>query len=175
MEGAGALLAPLLFGGGMSEEQVVEMDALQACAERLSSAAEALQSVLGKLEAQYESLNRKVDRIVAAVEEQPGGAGAVEGNDSTLSLPEKDRAAQGASREGARLGSQQSHPLTARGECGTQGRRTVPTLVLTLLAKGGVEDVRLAGSAALEKALQVLSVEQRIAVKAELARAGMLE
>jgi hypothetical protein len=42
-----------------------------------------------------------------------------------------------------------------------------------LLAKSGAEGERLE-PAALDKTLQSLSVEQRIAVKAEMARAGMI-
>ena len=43
-----------------------------ATAERLANAAETLDRVLSKLDAQQEALNAKVDRIVAAVEEQDG-------------------------------------------------------------------------------------------------------
>src|SRR5271163_3970260 len=50
----------------MNEEMVRQM---VAAAERLASATEALDRVLGNLDAQQEMLNAKVDRIVAAVEE----------------------------------------------------------------------------------------------------------
>ena len=50
----------------MNEEMVQQM---MAAAERLASATEALDRVLGKMDAQQEMLNAKVDRIVAAVEE----------------------------------------------------------------------------------------------------------
>ena len=50
-------------------EEVVQQ--LMATAERLASAAESLDRVLGRLDAQQDALNTKVDRIVAAVEEQP--------------------------------------------------------------------------------------------------------
>ena len=49
----------------MNEEMVQQM---MATAERLASAAESLDRVLGRLDAQQEALNAKVDRIVAAVE-----------------------------------------------------------------------------------------------------------
>ena len=52
----------------MNEEMVQQ---LMATAERLASAAESLDRVLGRLDAQQEALNTKVDRIVAAVEERP--------------------------------------------------------------------------------------------------------
>src|SRR5271154_6767371 len=52
--------------GNMNEEMVRQM---VAAAERLAAATETLDRVLGKLDAQQEMLNAKVDRIVAAVEE----------------------------------------------------------------------------------------------------------
>lgn len=55
----------------------------------------------------------------------------------------------------------------------THGRKTVPVGMATLLAKQGVTvDSMEAG--AVDAALVSLSVEQRIAVKAQLMRAGLL-
>ncbi len=51
----------------MNEEMVQQ---LMATAERLANAAESLDRVLGRLDAQQDALNAKVDRIVAAVDEQ---------------------------------------------------------------------------------------------------------
>ncbi len=51
----------------MNEEMVQQ---LMATAERLAVAAESLDRVLGRLDAQQEALSNKVDRIVAAVEER---------------------------------------------------------------------------------------------------------
>lgn len=120
----------------MEEEMKQDKGSIEECAGRISAAAEALQTVLEKVEAQYEALNRKVDRIVAAVEAQAVSASSEE------------------KRE-------------------TPGRKTLPALVSTLLAKGGVADLQVE-SATLDKALRTLSIEQRIAVKTEMARAGML-
>jgi hypothetical protein len=47
-------------------------------------------------------------------------------------------------------------------------------LVSGLLAKSGIEEARF-DSATLDKALSSLSLDQRIAVKAEMARAGLIE
>ena len=49
----------------MNEEMVQQM---MVAAERLAAATETLDRVLGKLDAQQEMLNAKVERIVAAVE-----------------------------------------------------------------------------------------------------------
>lgn len=125
---------------------------LAACAEQLAAAASTLEEALGKLGAQYESLNQKVDRIVAAIE---GGELHAQGE---MELKER---VEELERENVALHVQAS------------GRKTMSPLTNSVLAKGAVEGERLEGGA-LEKALQALSVEQRIAVKAELARAGML-
>lgn len=50
-------------------------------------------------------------------------------------------------------------------------RKTMSASAGALLEKGGE---RAVGTGSLDSALRVLSVEQRIAVKAELARAGLL-
>jgi phosphoserine phosphatase len=55
----------------------------------------------------------------------------------------------------------------------THGRKTLPVAMVTLLAKQGVTvDSMEAG--AVDAALVSLSIEQRIAVKAQLMRAGLL-
>jgi hypothetical protein len=53
-------------------------------------------------------------------------------------------------------------------------RKTLPPVVSALLGKAGEASDKF-DVGAVEKSLQSLSVEQRIAVKAELARAGMIE
>ncbi len=71
--------------------------------------------------------------------------------------------------------------LRARAEAGERkeisasvaGRKTVPTAMANLLAKQGVT-VDSLEAGALDAALVSLSLEQRIAVKAQLMRAGML-
>ena len=52
-------------------------------------------------------------------------------------------------------------------------RKTMSPLVTAILAKNEVADP--ADSAVLDKALASLSVEQRMAVKAKMARAGLIE
>jgi len=132
---------------------------LTATAERLASAAEALDRVLGRLDAQQEALNAKVDRIVAAVEERPGDALIDTDGDAGKW---KDRVAE---LEKA------NHELKA--QASRMARKTLPPVVSTLLEKHVDAGDKL-DAAALDKALHPLSVEQRIAVKAEMARAGMI-
>jgi hypothetical protein len=143
---------------GMNEETMQQM---MAAAERLASAAEALDRVLGKLDAQQETLNAKVDRIVAAVEESITHAARqqTEGTGSEL----QQRVVQ-LEKSNADLKAQASR----------MARKTLSPVVSALIGKNEIEGERL-DPAVLNKTLAALSVEQRIAVKAELARAGMIE
>lgn len=115
------------------------VELLTACAERLATAAEQMQLTLAGVQSQYESLNAKVDRIVAAIDE------------SLAAKPE----------------------VKASGEVET-GRKTLSPTVSLLLSKSGVEASGCVEDAVLDKALSTLSIEQRIAVKAEMARAGLI-
>jgi len=130
---------------------------LAATAERLATAAEALDRVLGRLDAQQEALNAKVDRIVAAVEER-----------------RDDVEAAGDPHLRERVAELEKTNAELKAQAARMARKTLPPLVTALLSKGGEVGERLEGPA-LDKALQTLSVEQRIAVKAEMARAGMID
>jgi hypothetical protein len=150
-----------LLGEEMNEENGgVQKDPMGECAAQLGSAAQALERVIGKLEAQYEALNQKIDRIIATVEKPM----VEESGEATVSA----QAEQVALFEMARL-ENENRELRQR-----VGRKTLVPLVSTLLAKSGVGEGVQIESGTLEKALGVLTVEQRIAVKAELARAGMI-
>ena len=136
--------------GEASENSAMVM---AACAEQLAASASALEEALGKLGAQYEALNQKIDRIVAAIE-----SGELK--------------AQGESGQRERIDELERENVALQVQA--SGRKTMSPLTHSVLAKGMADGERVEGGA-LEKALQVLSVEQRIAVKAELARAGMLD
>ena len=129
---------------------------LTATADRLATAAEALDRVLGRLDSQQEALNTKVDRIVAAVEERP--ATTTDATDLQRRIADLEKANSDLKSQAARL-----------------TRKTLSPLASALLAKTTAEDSGRVDSAILDKTLQSLSVEQRIAVKAEMARAGILE
>ena len=135
------------------------IDQLAAAADRLAAAAETLDRVLGKLDAQQEALNAKVDRIVAAVEERELHADAD---------PEAERQLE------QRVAELEKANTELKAQASRLTRKTLSPFVSALLAKSGAEGERLESSA-IDKTLQALSVEQRIAVKAEMARAGMIE
>jgi ABC-type transporter Mla subunit MlaD len=143
---------------GMSEEMVQQ---LMATAERLASAAESLDRVLGRLDAQQDALNAKVDRIVAAVDERASYDPAP--NEATRQLQE-------------RVAELEKSNTDLKAQAARMVRKTLPPMVSAILAKSGTDSGgERIEKGVLDKTLQSLSMEQRIAVKAELARAGMIE
>jgi DNA repair exonuclease SbcCD ATPase subunit len=128
--------------------------------ERLAAAAEALDAAIARitarLEAQQAELGEQVGRIVAAVDETAAARQHLEARVAELERANADLKAEAADlRERA-------------------ARKTLPPVASALLAKSGVELPGTLDAAALDRALTALSVEQRIAVKAEMARAGII-
>jgi predicted RNase H-like nuclease (RuvC/YqgF family) len=134
---------------------------LVATAERLANAAETLDRVLEKLDGQQEALNAKVDRIVAAVEDRPHG-------DDRSTLDRTSKLEQ-------RIAELEKTNDDLKAQAARMARKTLSPLVTALLSKSSGEPGDKLDPSALDKTLQSLSVEQRIAVKAEMARAGMIE
>jgi len=134
----------------MKDELGLTLDRLVAAAGMFELAVErmaARQNVLA------EDVESRIGRIVATVEAR-----------RETELEEKLTAAELKIAE-----------LQARGSLGDSaaGRKTLPSAMTSLLAKQGVTlDSLEAG--ALDAALVSLSLEQRIAVKAQLMRAGLL-
>jgi hypothetical protein len=142
----------------MNEEMVQQ---LMTTAERLANAAESLDRVLGRLDAQQEALNTKVDRIVAAVEEQPY---------------EMSARGDGGRHLQERVAELEKSNADLKAQAARMARKTLPPLVSAILAKSCDESgSEKLDKSVLDKTLQSLSVEQRIAVKSELARAGIIE
>jgi seryl-tRNA synthetase len=126
--------------------------------DRLAAAAQTLEKALERLESEREAM---VTRIVAAIDERYAGEGKAEGEAGELRTR-----LETLERENREIKAQAAHAA----------RKTLSPLVSGLLAKQGLDEgaVQLEASA-LDKALTSLSLEQRIAVKAEMARAGMIE
>ena len=143
----------------MNEEMVQQM---MAAAERLAAATETLDRVLGKLNAQQEMLNAKVDRIVAAVEE-------------SITQTTERRQGEGTGTDlQERVVQLEKSNADLKAQASRMARKTLSPVVSALIGKSEIEGERL-DPAMLNKTLAALSVEQRIAVKAELARAGMID
>ncbi|MCU1285006.1 MAG: hypothetical protein JWO13_1356 [Acidobacteriales bacterium] len=140
-------------GPTMNQEQSKE---LANVTQRMASAAEALSESIARLNAQHEDLSAKVERIVAAVEEDESESAVLRAKVAEL------ESANTELREKLQAGAAVST------------RKTLPPIVTALLAKSGVEVGDAMDAAALDAAMSPLSIEQRIAVKAQMARAGLI-
>jgi len=138
-----------------------EMQEFVSTTERLARAAESLTATVERLEAQHGQLSARIEKIVATIDEQGPESEALR---SRIAELEEQNATLKASLNAQ---SKENQPPAS-------GRKTLPPLVSTLLAKNGVELPDELDSAALDSALGSLSVEQRIAVKAQMARAGLI-
>jgi chromosome segregation ATPase len=136
---------------------------LAATAGRLANAAETLDRVLGRLDAQQEALNAKVDRIVAAVEDRVNAKHEIESGEEQSTQLEK------------RVAELEKANTELKAQAVRMGRKTLSPLTSALLSKSFPEAGDKLDRDALNKTLHSLSVEQRIAVKAEMARAGMID
>jgi len=141
----------------MNEELIQQ---LIASTEGLKNATEVLNQVLEHLNQQHAALESKVERIVAAIDEQT----AIKGD----SLAEREELAR-------KIVELESENQELRAQASRRSRKTLPALATAVLSKSGLEGLEQFDSAALDKAMNSLSVEQRIAVKAEMARAGLIE
>ena len=130
-------------------------DHLKDLINRLAAAAEAMERTVAAVHAQHDELSVKIDRIVAAVDESAAR------HELEARLTDLERA---------------NTELKAQLERRPVERKTLPPLVTALLSKNGIEDVhaRIEGTL-LDKMLASLAVDQRIAVKAQMAEAGLIE
>ena len=129
------------------------MQQITASTERLAAAAEALQQTMAAISAKQDEISAKIDKIVAAIEDNPA--------DPALSARAAERTGHPAANAG-------HHPAVHA------QRRTLSPLVTMILAKNGIDEPT-SDTAQLDKALLPLSPEQRIAVKTEMARVGIIQ
>jgi hypothetical protein len=127
---------------------------------QLMAAAAQLERAAVAIEARFshgaDSPGGEVAKVVAAVE-----------SDSSVRLAELELKLHAAEQKIAELRAQANGPVPA-------GRKTLPASAAHLLAKHGLDTLDQVNGGALDAALQGLSLEQRIAVKSQLMRAGML-
>ncbi|HTV05167.1 MAG TPA: hypothetical protein VME86_07340 [Acidobacteriaceae bacterium] len=134
--------------------EIEKNDSLSASIERLNAAASLLERAAAQM-GQREAAAGEVQKIVAEVE-----AGV---SDRELELEHR-----------LALAEQQIADLRAQEFKGGSSRKTLPAAAAQLLAKQGVTSLDSIEADALDTALTGLSLEQRIAVKSQLLRAGIL-
>lgn len=131
--------------------------------ERLNAAAGLLEKTAMLLEQREAERHGDLRKIVATA--QPGFGDIVEpGLEASVRELELERRLAAAEK--------QLSELRAQGEAAPLLRKTLPAATVQLLAKGGITTLESVEAGALDAALAGLSLEQRIAVKSQLMRAG---
>jgi ABC-type Fe3+-citrate transport system substrate-binding protein len=137
------------------------MGALTELARRMEAAASLFERTVALLEERESARSGDVQKIVAAIEtsqttNQPSGRES-----------ELERKLEAAEQQIAELKAQlEAQPAPSP-------RKTIPASTAQLLAKQGISMLEHVEAGALDAALSGLSLEQRIAVKAQLLRAGL--
>jgi len=138
------------------------LETLALMLDRLAGAASLLEQTVSRLEEQHLTMSGQVQKIVATVEQAPNTMQA--GSERIYELERKLREAV-----------MQIAELRAQGTASVPtGRKTVTAATISLLAKQGISSLESIEAGSLDAALAGLSIEQRIAVKSQLLRAGVL-
>ena len=140
-----------------SEETMDEHNASETAmvaTERLQAATERLEKTAAWLEERQAAMTGDVARIVATV-------------DATADARQREleRKLEAAEQQIVELKAQAA---------ASNGRKTLPVATMQLLAKQGIGSVDGLEAGSLDAALTGLSLEQRVAVKAQLIRSGAL-
>jgi hypothetical protein len=143
--------------GADKMEQERSLESLAATLEVLTAAAGALEQAVNRLEVQHSAMSGQVERIVATVD-----APAAQDR-----IAELERRLQEAMGQIAEMKAQSHVPVST-------GRKTLAAPAVALLAKQGISNLDSLEAGSLDAAMSSLSIEQRIAVKSQLLRAGLL-
>jgi len=141
-------------------ERSVETLALML--DRLAGAASLLEQTVSRLEEHHLTMSGQVQKIVATVEQAPNTVQA-----ASERIYELERKLHEAAMQIAELRAQRAASVPT-------GRKTVTAATISLLAKQGISSLESIEAGSLDAALTGLSIEQRIAVKSQLLRAGVL-
>lgn len=128
-----------------------------------------VQEILSALEQSLDRMNLAAQAIEQAAERAANSGEAQHIVATTESAREQELEArlEIAERKLAELRAQSGEPAAS-------GRKTLPTATTQLLAKQGLGTLDSLEAGAVDAALSGLSLEQRMAVKAQLLRAGLL-
>ena len=146
----------------------VELDGTLAVEDAFTTTVERLAAATAMLEQAVERMFERQGELAVSAEASVGRIVATVESKREVELEQKLAAAEAKIAELRAAGASAPVAVTH-----SQGRKTLPVSMVNLLAKQGVAvDSMKAG--ALDAALVSLSIEQRIAVKAQLIRAGLL-
>jgi hypothetical protein len=139
------------------ENRFALTESMERMESRLEAAAALVERAATLLEERESSMSGEVRKIVAAVE--------------TSREVELQKKLEAAEQQIAELRAQiETQPETPA----PSARKTVPASTAQFLAKQGLSTLESVEAGALDAALNGLSLEQRIAVKAQLLRAGVV-
>ncbi|MGC2639281.1 MAG: hypothetical protein WA294_19000 [Acidobacteriaceae bacterium] len=149
----------------MENQTGEQLDTLSASFEqwtaRMEAAASLFERTVALLEEREAERSGEVRKIVAAV-------------DNTGREAELESKLAAAEQQIAELKAQmEARAETRSGTPAASARKTIPAATAQFLAKQGLNTLDHVEAGALDAALQGLSLEQRIAVKAQLLRAGI--
>jgi hypothetical protein len=132
---------------------------------------------LHRMETRLEAAAALLERTVALMEERTGDVGrlvaAVETRQPSGRETELEQKLQAAEQQIAELRAQIETRTEARTEA-PSARKTVPAATLQFLSRQGIASLESLEAGALDAALTGLSLEQRLTVKAQLLRAGVV-
>lgn len=134
------------------EMEMETNSSLEATVERIAAAANLLEQAMQRLAERQQESEMTIGRISATVE---------------AAIEERLQAAE------AKIAQLEAEASAKTPGEAANGRKTIPAGMVSILAKQGVT-VDSLEAGALDAALTGLSVEQRIAVKSQLLRTGML-
>ena len=138
------------------------LETLALMLDRLAGAASLLEQTVNRLEEQHLTMSGQVQKIVATVEQSPNTMQV-----GSERIYELERKLHEAVMQIAELRAQGAVSVAT-------GRKTVTAATISLLAKQGISSLESIEAGSLDAALAGLSIEQRIAVKSQLLRAGVL-
>src|ERR1700733_8972222 len=146
----------------------VELDGTLAVEDAFTTTVERLAAATAMLEQAVERIFERQGELAVSAEASVGRIVATVESKREVELEQKLAAAEAEIAELRAAGASAPVAVTH-----SQGRKTLPVSMVNLLAKQGVA-VDSMEARALDAALVSLSIEQRIAVKAQLIRAGLL-
>lgn len=130
-----------------------------------------LNESLQRLEARLEAAASLFERSIAMIEERDGEVRRIAATVENSREAELEKKLEAAEQQIAELRAQ----IEAQPEIPAKAaRKTIPASTTQFLSRQGITSLELVEAGALDTALTGLSLEQRLAVKAQLLRAGVV-